>query len=53
MQAWLLKDGTTLNRDKSKVIFLVRVGPGDLSADQRAELERTELIVAWKKDQEG
>lgn len=46
MQARLLKEGTTLSRIKSNVLFPGGVEAGNLSADQRQELEGTELAVA-------
>lgn len=45
LPARLLKEGTTLNRSKSAVIFLGGVRAGDLTAGQRTESERTELTA--------
>lgn len=48
VQARLLKEDETLNQSKSKVLLPGGVEAGDLSADQRADLKRTELAAAGR-----
>lgn len=49
VQARLLKEGIMPKRRKSKVISAGGVNVGDLSTNQRAELDLSELKVAGKK----
>lgn len=53
IRALLLKEGTTLSRIKSNVLFPGGVEAGSLSVDQSQELERTELAVAGGGGEDG
>lgn len=48
VQAQPLKEGLALNRSNLEVLFPGGVDAEDISADQRAELERTELTKAGR-----